>query len=328
MPFNKYASVWAAPRDIAKGILLCSFLSLMGCELFSSKPQETRDSGPPTPVHVAHIPDAVPKVEPRTIAGNKNPYRVLGKTYTLMAHPEGYKEEGTASWYGRKFHGRRTSNGEIYNMYAMTAAHKTLPIPSYVRVTNMANRDTVIVRVNDRGPFHGDRIIDLSYTAAKKLGFQSTGTARVTVEYIDPLIYKHSASTHRESPAVISNRNATAYASAAEPVPALVTVSTLTAQYYETREPIVAVPQHSEGDGLPSNTYLQVGAFSQETSATALKDELEKFTAVAVNVVSPLVSAGNLFKVHVGPFTKNIQLMDLRQRLLEANFPSPHVVYQ
>jgi rare lipoprotein A len=117
-------------------------------------------------------------------AGNTSPYQVYGQTYHIMPSASGYREEGVASWYGTKFHGELTSNGERYDLYALSAAHKTLPIPSYVRVTNLNNGRQIVVRVNDRGPFHGDRIIDLSYAAALKLGYQQHGTARVSLEAI------------------------------------------------------------------------------------------------------------------------------------------------
>ncbi len=152
------------------------------------------DHGPASPVDVSHVPDAVPKVEPRSRGGNKSPYVVLGKTYYVMNDANGYREEGGASWYGKKFHGHLTSNGEVYDMYKMTAAHKSLPIPSYVKVTNLANNRQVIVRVNDRGPFHKGRIIDLSYAAASKLGMLSRGTANVRVEAINPRSWQSSQS--------------------------------------------------------------------------------------------------------------------------------------
>jgi rare lipoprotein A len=147
---------------------------------------DIKDSGPERPIDTSHVPDAVPRYEARTIAGNKNPYTVLGKTYHLLEDESSYKERGRASWYGKKFHGRRTSNGEIYDMYAMTAAHKTLPIPSYVRVTNLQNGKSAVVRVNDRGPFHSGRIIDLSYAAAQRLGILNAGTGLVEVEIVLP----------------------------------------------------------------------------------------------------------------------------------------------
>lgn len=136
------------------------------------------------------IEDAVPRVEEIKRAGNPNPYEVFGVRYQLIDDPSGYKEKGGASWYGLKFHGHKTANGEVYSIYEMTAAHKTLPIPCYVKVTNLANGRSAIVRVNDRGPFHEGRIIDLSYAAATKLGYAGQGVAQVEVEYIDAATWK------------------------------------------------------------------------------------------------------------------------------------------
>lgn len=135
---------------------------------------------------LALIPDAVPRVEPRSRRGNPLSYEVFGKRYVLLPTAEGYKERGVASWYGPDFHARPTSSGEPYDMYAMTAAHKTLPIPAYARVTNLANGRSVVVRINDRGPFVANRIIDLSYTAAHRLDMTRAGTAFVEVEVITP----------------------------------------------------------------------------------------------------------------------------------------------
>ena len=143
-----------------------------------------QDRAPTRQVDIASIPDVVPEPVKRTRAGNVSPYTVLGKTYTVMPTEEGYRERGVASWYGEKFHGHQTSNGEIFDMYKVSAAHKSLPIPSYLRVTNLDNNRSIVVRVNDRGPFHGDRIIDLSYAAALKLGYADRGTARVQLESI------------------------------------------------------------------------------------------------------------------------------------------------
>lgn len=129
--------------------------------------------------------DAVPQPDPLLLAGNATPYQVLGKTYQVMASADAYQEQGIASWYGMKFQGRPTANGEIFDVYAPTAAHRSLPIPSYVRVTNLNNDRSVVLRVNDRGPFHPDRFIDLSYGAAVQLGFAEQGTTRVLVEAIN-----------------------------------------------------------------------------------------------------------------------------------------------
>ncbi len=147
---------------------------------------EPGDGPPPAPVDAALVPDAVPRVEPRSPMGNPTYYEVDGQRYYVMASSKGYVERGIASWYGTKFHGRLTSSGEPYDMNAMTAAHPTLPIPTYVEVTNLRNGRKVIVKVNDRGPFRRNRLIDLSYVAAVKLGITAEGTGLVEVRAIDP----------------------------------------------------------------------------------------------------------------------------------------------
>ena len=146
----------------------------------------SQDRAPDTRVDVANIPDVIPEPFTRTMAGNRSPYSVLGQTYHVMDSEVGYSERGVASWYGEKFHGHKTSNGEIFDMYKSSAAHKSLPIPSYLRVTNLDNNRSIIVRVNDRGPFHGNRIVDLSYAAALKLGYADRGTARVQLDAVLP----------------------------------------------------------------------------------------------------------------------------------------------
>lgn len=145
------------------------------------------DDGPEAspPPNLEAIPDAVPRAEPLHRFANRT-YTVLGNTYTPKTERRTHREEGLASWYGRRFHGKKTASGERYDMYAMTAAHPTLPIPSYVRVTALNNGKSVVVRINDRGPFHSSRVIDLSYTAAHKLGYLGKGHTRVRVESIDP----------------------------------------------------------------------------------------------------------------------------------------------
>jgi rare lipoprotein A len=155
-----------------------------------------RDGAPVRPpADLVGVPDAVPKPEPLSAYGNPATYKVLGKTYQVRASRKDYKARGLASWYGTKFHGRRTSSGEPYDMYGMTAAHKTLPLPTYARVTNLDNGKSVIVKINDRGPFHANRIIDLSYTAAAKLDMLKNGTARVEVVSIVPETITAAAAT-------------------------------------------------------------------------------------------------------------------------------------
>lgn len=162
--------------------LLILFLS--ACSTQTSRYQQKHDSTPTRKPTAAELVDATPRNEPHSRGGNKN-YQVRGKNYSVLASSKNFKQTGIASWYGNKFHGHLTSNGEIYNMYSMSAAHKNLPLPSYVKVTNHLNKKSVVVRVNDRGPFHENRIIDLSYSAAYKLDMLKKGTAIVTIEAIN-----------------------------------------------------------------------------------------------------------------------------------------------
>jgi len=174
-------------RKAFYSIVVLAVLALSGCGTspdHSSRYTISQDRPPDGDFDVSGLADATPRYEPPRSAGNKSTYTVWGKSYRVLGSNEGYVQRGTASWYGEKFHGHKTSNGETFDMYAMSAAHKNLRIPSYARVTNLDNGRSVVVRVNDRGPFHGDRLIDLSYAAAKKLGYQGSGTARVEVAAI------------------------------------------------------------------------------------------------------------------------------------------------
>jgi rare lipoprotein A len=168
-----------------KRIPVFFMLVLAGCS--SPKGGYYKDDGPHErpPANLERVADAVPRAEPLHKSANR-PYEALGKKFTPMTSVQPFRQRGLASWYGKRYHGQKTSSGEVYDMYAMTAAHPTLAIPSYVRVINVANGKSVVVRINDRGPFRGERIIDLSYVAAYKLGFIQAGQARVDVEAIVP----------------------------------------------------------------------------------------------------------------------------------------------
>ncbi|AFU98614.1 septal ring lytic transglycosylase RlpA family protein [Simiduia agarivorans] len=268
----------------------------------ASRYQVEKDYGPDAPLDVSHVPDAIPRVEPRTAAGNKSPYSVLGKTYSLLPADAPYAEEGIASWYGKKFHGHQTSNGEVYDMYAMTAAHKTLRIPTYVKVTNLDNGASVIVRVNDRGPFHDDRIIDLSYSAARKLGYAETGTARVRVEAIDARRWG-------------SEENGNRAQAVAQPP-----------KLNATQQAAAPVPDSVEGFNLPPNTFLQAGAFSTLEAANQLKTSLNGLTHFPVLVAR--ADKNSLYRVRIGPISNNYELMQLRELITQKGGVRPHVVYQ
>ena len=175
--------------------------ALAGCTLVPKHIGDSRDDGPggPLPSDPDRIADARPRSEPLNPGAN-SPYTALGRKYVPYQSLRPYRQRGLASWYGRKFHGKPTSSGERYDMYAMTAAHTLLPIPSYARVTNLSNGRSIVVRINDRGPFHPERIIDLSYAAAYKLGFVNAGSVRVEVEAILP----RSSAAAREPPGLES----------------------------------------------------------------------------------------------------------------------------
>lgn len=216
------------------------------------------------------VPDVVPRVEPRSRNGNPPFYEVFGKRYYVLSSSVGYIERGVASWYGPGFHQVRTSTGEPYDMYAMTAAHKTLPLPAYVRVTNLQNGRSVVVRVNDRGPFVGNRIIDLSYTAASKLDMLRNGTAMVEVRSLEP----------------------TAIAPA-------VTVAAL--------EPLApdAVPDPAAGGDAPvvsgKALFIQAGAFSDPNNAARLAEKLRGGGYGKVFVRDDQIAGRRMYRVRIGP---------------------------
>ena len=179
--------MYLKPTAIIKSYLLLIIFIVTGCSSVSApKKTSSQDAAPTGSVDINSIPNAVPKREPKSKYGNPKSYEVFGKRYYVMESSKGFVEKGIASWYGTKFHGRRTSSGETYDMYAMTAAHKNLPLPTYVKVTNLNNGKHIIVKVNDRGPFHENRIIDLSYTAALKLDIVKKGTGLVEVIALEP----------------------------------------------------------------------------------------------------------------------------------------------
>lgn len=254
-------------------------------------PWEERDRGPPEPVDTSDVADAVPTAEPLAAYGNKSPYTVLGRTYRVLPTAKGYRERGTASWYGKKFHGRRTSMREPYDMYAMTAAHKTLPLPSYARVTNLDNGRSVIVRVNDRGPFVDGRIIDLSYAAAARLGVLASGTGRVEVEAIVPA-GMHATVAPREGARPASVVAAEQAAASGAPRPAVT--------------------------ALPATTTLQAGAFGSRENAERLASQIRAQSIEPVRVDRDRGLTGSIWRVRIGPLadSQNAALVQRRLRVL------------
>jgi rare lipoprotein A len=185
--------------------LLLAALVAAGCATPAKRNPYYSDDGPPqsVPGDLDRVPDAVPRPEPPHRAANR-PYTVFGETYTPVVNTQPFRQRGVASWYGRKFQGQKTASGEPYDMFKMTAAHKTLPIPSYVKVTNLANGRSVVVRINDRGPFHSNRIIDLSYAAASRIGIAAKGSGMVEIERVFEAPKEEAAATPAPPSAPVS----------------------------------------------------------------------------------------------------------------------------
>lgn len=227
------------------------------------------DSLPANPPDVSRVPDAVPKPEPKSRGGNASSYVVFGQSYRVLNSSRGFTQTGTASWYGKKFHGHLTSNGEVYDMYTMSAAHTRLPLPTYVKVTNLDNNRQVIVRVNDRGPFVGNRIIDLSYAAAYRLDMIKTGTARVRIEAIDPVQWQ--AQNARNNRAVASTNSPT---SVFLQVAALGDAQAAKRLKHRVRQ-LTQAPVRVLSQGVPTLYRVQVGPLQEGTSVETAIQQLE-----------------------------------------------------
>ncbi|MBV1952017.1 MAG: septal ring lytic transglycosylase RlpA family protein [Cycloclasticus sp.] len=270
-------------RACILSVIFIGLLSSCGSRLIL-----THDDGAP-PLHPANIeatPDAIPRVEAKSRGGNPVSYEVFGKRYAVLNSSANFVQRGTASWYGTKFHGNKTSNGEVYDMYKMTAAHKTLPIPTYVEVRHLNTNKKIIVRINDRGPFHGDRIIDLSYAAAAKLGTLKNGTSSVEIRAIDP----------RQQPQLTLPNN---------------TLNHITA------------PSYSSGIVNISNpVYIQVAAFKSLANANALKTKLIAKLPIRtdVSVKTYSDSLNSFHRVYVGPFKDRDQAKHSQHQLQGLGF--------
>lgn len=268
-------------------------LLLSACSTSSHKGGYYEDDGPHAAprVDVSQVADAIPRKEPLSRSGNK-PYSVFGVEYVPMKSARGYQERGVSSWYGKKFHGKRTSSGEPYDMYAMTAAHKTLPLPTYVRVRNLRNGRSVVVRVNDRGPFLHNRLIDLSWAAASKLGIVGTGTGIVEVSAIDVDNYQPEAAPQ--------------LASAAASTP-------------------VAPAPAAAGEGT---LFVQVGAFGEQDNANRLQQQLSD-KGISNIVIHRDASGGRtIYRVRIGPLA-NVEAVDrVTLDMQEYGIKDAHVVVQ
>jgi rare lipoprotein A len=302
-----------------------------------------QDDGPgEAPPGLIDLPDAQPRMEPYSRTGNR-PYVVFGKTYTPMTDDRPFKQRGLGSWYGKKFHGQKTSSGEIYDMYKMTAAHPTLPIPSYARVTSVGNGKQVIVRVNDRGPFLHGRIIDLSYTAALKLGYVGKGSTELEVERILPEEIARMESAPPLQAAVTQTAAMPVQSPAvqASPVPAATVqaipvsssapltapaVERLPADMASAATPVA--PTVAAARPVSGGFYLQLGAYGQAANAEAARSRLAQGWGAGLNNVPPpeVVQSGALFRLHSGPFATRADADAAARQLRETGLATPVVV--
>lgn len=256
------------------------------------------DSGPAIPPDISHLKEPVPKDEPLSKYGNRSPYTVLGKSYHVMKSADGYVERGIASWYGEKFHGRATSSMEPYDMYQFTAAHKTLPLPTYVRVTNLENGRSVVVKVNDRGPFHDKRLIDLSYAAAVKLGVHVKGTAQVEVRALKPGDNGASTPVAQTAPAAPSKGNA----------------------------PPAATTNKPAATSKDARFWVQAGSFGERSNARRLMEKLEAAHAGRIEMQEAHANGRTVYRVRIGPFPTRDAAAPVVDKIRSLGVASPALV--
>lgn len=313
------------------------------------------DDGPGDnpPTDLSSIPDAVPRDEPLRQA-NMRPYVALGKWYKPMAGLESYKARGIASWYGRRYHGQKTASGETYDMYGMTAAHTTLPIPSYARVTNIRNGKSVVVRVNDRGPFLSDRLIDLSYTAAYKLDVLGGGSAWVEVETVlpggppvqiaeaSPVVPTPGPARNSAAASTVSTAPAASASSIPSPIPASIPeknnlsrsldigtqkgdtkLDLIEAAYHPTSsDTSVSAPLDTPATEEPRGIYLQLGAFSLYDNADNFLARMRNELPSLINSLG-IVARDGMFKVHAGPYPDQIRARQAADRIAQTLYIKP-----
>ncbi len=281
----------AAVLGVSAFVLVSLLVLLVGCGGSPDRPRQADGHPAVIPPDLASIPDAVPRFEPPSRYGNPPEYEVFGQRYRTLVSSEGFEQRGLASWYGTKFHGRRTSSGESYDMFAMTAAHRQLPLPSYVEVTNLDNGHRVVVRVNDRGPFVGDRVIDLSYAAAHRIGMVEKGVAPVHIRVISPT---------EEAPRAVQVAGS----------------GSLDAPELEIRNGSEVQPR-----------FVQVGAFADRSAAERVQRDLRGLGFGEVRITTLSSTSGvPLHRVRIGPLAGASAVRDVEERLQQAALQDYRVV--
>jgi rare lipoprotein A len=273
------------------------------------------DAAPEVELDVSGIPEPVPRAEPRSRYGNRSPYTVLGREYRVLPTARGYSERGVASWYGTKFHGRQTSSLERYDMCSFSAAHKSLPLPSYVRVTNLDNGLSVVVRVNDRGPFHAGRIIDLSYAAAVRLQMTQAGTARVHVEAID--VGEAPAGAVAATPAPPPAPRPAAPPRPTDAVPPG------SPRHAGTPVPATRAPAPAATAAGPG--WLQVGSYAERDNARAVRERLRAAGVRDVVLQDARVDGRRVWRVRIGPLRAG-EAPAIAERVVSLGLPRPRLL--
>ncbi len=311
---------------LCRALLLAALVSLTACTT-SRPPVQSKgggyfkDDGPgdSIPPHLELTPDAQPRIE-AIKSGTSKPYAVMGQTYVPMTSPEPFRQQGFASWYGRKFHGQKTASGEVYDMFAMTAAHPTLPLPSYARVTHISNGAQVIVRVNDRGPFLSKRVMDLSYTAALKLGLLKNGFGLVEIELITPEDIRSGRFDHPSQAAQLS----LATTESPDLIAQLLSERSqreVSITRNDAREPLL------QEATLKSGHYLQLGVFRQKEGAESFRRHVQ----ADVEGLGPMLQIQHekgLYRLMAGPYAQKTQALQEAKRLREALLLVPVVRQQ
>ncbi|MBA6342071.1 septal ring lytic transglycosylase RlpA family protein [Colwellia sp. MB02u-10] len=302
-----------AKLNINHPIYLCVLIILVSaCSANYGRYQQKNDSTPSRLPTASELHDATPRAEAFSLGGNKH-YQVRGEDYQVLNSAENFSQAGTASWYGRKFHGHLTSNGEIYDMYAMSAAHKNLPLPSYLRVVNNSNGLSVIVRVNDRGPFHQSRIIDLSYSAAYKLDMLKTGTADVTITAITDFTLNGLAKLQD------SNQRPTNSAKKITPLPK--TTLSVATETIAARKIDLETATPSLLKVTPTAQYIQVFASRSHTQAT----KIAKVLIQKHQINTLLEQINGIFRVLVGPIERSDELARLLLVIKADGYPKAFI---
>lgn len=303
----------ATARCVLQLVVVLLLAVLAAC---SSTPTRDGPEAKPPP-NLDKVPDAQPQVEPIREGGPNKPYAVAGRSYSPVTSDKPIAEKGVASWYGRKFHGRRTASGEVYNMYAMTAAHKTMPLPSYARVRNPANGREIIVRVNDRGPFHAGRIIDLSYTAAMKLGVLN-GVAPVEVERITHEQIRKGTWRRDGQPEAAPEVVAPAIEVVAAPADAPTVAATASPAAEVVPDTAAPLPPPSRAFTTAAQGFwVQLGAFRQREGA----EQFQQRVAAELGWLSPLLavfSEPQLFRLQAGPYPTRGEAQEAAGRIRDA----------